>query len=110
MYVLTTFANGLLMGKIMAFSPVNIPTRLNMDDHYQNYTGVTEDINKAIKATARTKSKLSDKIRSEVLLQKSGLKCLNEAVASTTAVTVWKAKTFMDPLDHLFCNHFSRKL
>ena len=53
-----------------------------MDDHYQNYTGVTEDINKAIKATARTitKSKLSDKIRSEVLLQKSGLKCLNEQV------------------------------
>jgi hypothetical protein len=99
-HLLTTFANGLLMGKIMAFSPVNIPTRLNMDDHYQNYTGVTEDINKAIKATARTitKSKLSDKIRSEVLLQKSGLKCLNEAVASTTAVTVWKAKTFMDPL------------
>ena len=34
-----------------------------MDDHYQNYTGVTEDINKAIKATARTitKSKLSDR-------------------------------------------------
>merc|ERR1711894_541992 len=68
-----TFANGLLMGKIMAFSPVNIPTRLNVDDHYQNYTGVTEDINKAIKATARTitKSKLSDKIHSEVLLQQS---------------------------------------
>ena len=41
----------------------------------------SEDINKAIKATARTitKSKLSDKIRSEVLLQKSSLKCLNEA-------------------------------
>jgi len=99
-HLLTTFANGLLMGKIMAFSPVNIPVRLNMDDHYQNYMGVTEDINKAIKATARTitKSKLSDKICSEVLLQKSGLKCLNEAVASTTAVTVWKAKTFMDPL------------
>ena len=99
-HLLTTLANGLLMGKILAFSPVNIPIRLSMDDHYQNYTGVTEDINKAIKATARTitKSKLSDKIRSEVLLQKSGLKCLNEAVASTTAVTVWKAKTFMDPL------------
>ena len=42
-------------------------------------------------------------ICSEVLLQKSGLKCLNEAVASTTAVTVWKAKTFMDPLgQHIF--------
>jgi hypothetical protein len=50
--------------------------------------------------TARTitKTKLSDKIRSEVLLQKSGLKCLNEAVASITGVTVWKAKKAMDPL------------
>ena len=77
-------------GEDYSLSPVNIPTRLNMDDHYQNYTGVTEDINKAIKVTTRTitKSKLSDKIHSEVLLQKSGLKCLNEAVASTTAVTV----------------------
>ena len=44
------------------------------------------------------RSKLTDKIRSEVLLQKSGLKCLNEAVASITAVTVWKAKNAMDPL------------
>jgi hypothetical protein len=52
-HLLTTLANGLLMGKILAFSPVNIPIRLNMDDHCQNYTGVTEDIKKAIKATAR---------------------------------------------------------
>ena len=46
--------------------------------------GVTEDINKAIKATACTitKSRLSDKIRSEVLLQKADLKWLNEAVFS----------------------------
>ena len=50
----TTLANGLIMGKNMAFSPVNIPTRLNMDDHYQGYIGVTKDINKAIKATVRT--------------------------------------------------------
>ena len=35
---------------------------------------------------------------SEVLLQKAGFKCLNEAVASITAVTAWKTKTFMDPL------------
>ena len=99
-HLLTTLANGLIMGKILAASPVNIPTRLNIDDHYHNYIGVTEEINKAIKATARTitKSSLSDKIRSEVLLQKAGLKCLNEAVASITAVTVWKSKTFMDPL------------
>ena len=99
-HLLSTLANRLLMGKILAFSPVNIPTRLNMDDHYQGYIGVTEDINKAIKAAAFTitKSRLSDKIRSEVLLQKAGLKCLNEAVASITAVTVWKSKTFMNPL------------
>ena len=86
-HLLTTLANGLIMGKNMAFSPVNIPTRLNMDDHYQGYIGVTKDINKAIKATARTntKSRLSDKIRFE-------------AVASITAVTVWKTEKFMDPL------------
>ena len=101
----TTLANGLIMGKNMAFSPVNIPTRLNMDDHYQGYIGVTKDINKAIKATVRTitKSRLSDKIHFEVLLQKAGLKYLNEAVASITAVTVWKTKTFIDPLSqHIF--------
>ena len=73
---------------------------INQNDHYHDYIGVTEEINKAIKTT---KSSLSDKIRSEFLLQKAGLKCLNEAVASITAVTVWKSKTFMDPLgQHLF--------
>ena len=74
-------------------------------DHYHNYIGVTDEINKAIKATARTitKSSLSDKICLEVLLQKAGLKCLDEAVASITAVTVWKTKTFIDPLSqHIF--------
>ena len=104
-HLLTTLANGLIMGKVLAASPINIPTRLHSDDHYHNDIGVTKDINKAIKATARTitKSRLSDKIRSEVLLQKAGLKCLNEAVASITAVTVWKSKTFMDPLgQHIF--------
>ena len=57
--------------------------------------GVTEDINKAIKATACTitKSRLSDKIRSDVLLQRAGLKCLNEAVACITV-----KKKLMDPL------------
>ena len=45
----------------------------------------------------------SDKIRSEVLLQKSGLKCLNEAVACMKAVSVWKSKRVMDPLgQHIF--------
>ena len=99
-HLLTTLANGLLMGKVLAAAPINIPTRLQSDDYYHGYVGVIEDINKAIKATARTitKSRLTDKIRSDVLLQKAGLKCLNEAVASITAVTVWKSKTVMDPL------------
>ena len=55
------------MEEILATSLVSIPTRLNSDDHYHDYIGVTEEINKAVKATActTTKSRLSDKIRSE---------------------------------------------
>ena len=72
--------------------------RLNDDDN--TFIGVTEDINKAIKKTARTitKTKPSEKIRSEIILQRANLKCLNEAVASIVAVTVWKAKQSMNPL------------
>ena len=61
---------------------------------------VTEEINRAIKSVARsiTKTKLSDKVRSEIVLHKANLKCLNEAVASITATTVWKANKTMNPL------------
>ena len=91
-HLLATFANGLLMGKILAACPVTVPIRLNSDEKSCNL--LTEEINKAIKATARTvtKTKLSDRIRSEDVLSKANLKCLNEAVASIMAVTVWKAK------------------
>ena len=97
-YVLTTFANGLLMGKILSACPVTIPIRLNMDDN--TCISITEEINKAIKATARciTRTKLSDKVCSEDTLHKAGLKCLNEAVASILAVTVWKSKQSMNML------------
>ena len=97
-HVLSKFANGLLMGKILSACPVTIPVQLHSDD--KSFISVTEDINKAIKATARTitKTKLSDKIRSEDTLRKANLKCLNEAVASITAITVWKSKQSMDPL------------
>jgi hypothetical protein len=97
-HLLATFANGLLMGKILAACPVTIPIRLNSDD--RSCIGLTEDINKAIKATARTitKTKLSDKIRSENVLHKANLRCLNESVASIIAVTVWKAKQSMNSL------------
>ena len=96
--VLSTFANGLLMGKILASCPVTIPFRLSNDD--KSSIGITEEINKTIKAAARiiTKTKLSDKVRSEVILQRANLKCLNEAVASIAAVTAWKSKQSMDQL------------
>ena len=45
------------MGKVLAAAPINIPTRLHSDDYYHGYVGVTKDINKAIKATARTITK-----------------------------------------------------
>ena len=88
------------MGKILSACPVTIPVRLHSDD--KSFISVTEDINKAIKATARTitKTKLSDKIRSEDILHKANLKCLNEAVASIMALTVWKSKQSMDPLGY----------
>ena len=86
------------MGKILASCPVTIPIRLNIED--RSFVGITEEINKAIKATAWsiTKTKLSDKIRSEEVLQKANLKCLNESVASIMAITVWKSKESMNPL------------
>ena len=97
-HVLATLANGLLMGKILASCPVTIPLRINDDD--RSGITVTEEINKAIKSTARTitKTKLSDKVHSEDVLKKANLKCLNEAVASIVATTVWKSKQSMDPL------------
>ena len=97
-HLLATFTNGLLMGKILASCPVTIPLRINSDDRFS--IGVTEDINKAIKSSARTitKTKLSDKIRSEDILRKANLRCLNEAVASIVATMVWKSKQSMDPL------------
>ena len=97
-HTLKTFAKGLLMGKILAACPLAIPVKL--DDNDKCFISVTEEINKAIKATARTitRTKLSEKIHSDVILHKAQLKCLNEAVASITALTAWKSKKCMDPL------------
>ena len=97
-HLLALFTKGLLMGKIFAACPITIPLRITNEDR-QNVV-VMEDINKAIKSSARTitKTKLSDRICSEDVLRKANLKCLNEAVASITAITVWKSKQSMDPL------------
>ena len=97
-HLLRTFANGLLMGKTLAACPVTIPIRLTDED--RSCIGVTDEINKAIKATVLSinKTKLSDKNRSEDTLRKANLKCLNEAVASVTATTIWKSKQSMNPI------------
>ena len=97
-YLLRTFANGLLMGKIIAAAPATIPIRIDQED-----TGsitLTEEINKSIKSTARsiTRIKLSDKVRSEVVLAKACLRCLNEVTASAMAILTWKSKKLMSPL------------
>ena len=68
----------------------------------QNRGAVTliEQINVAIKSAARTitQTKLSDKVPSHLVLSKAGLSCLNEMVASASALMAWKSKIFMDPL------------
>ena len=94
------------MGKILAASPATIPIRLDPEDRGSNT--VTEEINKAIKATARTitRTRLSDKMHSEVILTKARIRCLNEAAASAMAVLVWKSKQAMNPLGVLL---FSKK-
>ena len=99
-HVLATLANGLLMGKILAACPVTIPVRITDDDRSQSHITVTEEINMAMKSTARTitKTKLLDKVCSEDVLAKANLKCLNEAVGANTATTVWKSKQSNNPL------------
>ena len=97
-HLLGIFANGLLMGKILASAPASIPIRIQPED--RNSITVTEDINKSIKAAAKsiTRTKLSDKVRTETVLAKAGLCCLNEAVAPALAALVWTSKQNMNPL------------
>ena len=73
---------------------------MKLHDDDKCFITITEEINKSIKATARTitKTKLSDKIRSENILDKANLKCLNESVASIMATTLWKSKQSMDQI------------
>ena len=97
-HILTKLTHGILMGKILTACPVTIPVRISNED--KHCISVTEEINKSIKSCARiiTKTKLSDKVHSEEVLWRAKLKCLNEAVASVTATTIWKSKQCMDPL------------
>ena len=60
----------------------------------------TENINRSIKSVARTitRTALSDKVSSKSILEKAGLRTLNEMVASQTAFMVRKSKKAKDPL------------
>ena len=95
-HLLRLLANGLVIGKILAAAPAAIP--LAYDDRAANLA--TENINRSIKSVARTitKTSLSDKVSSKSVLEKAGLRPLNEMVASQSAVMVWKSKKAKDPL------------
>ena len=64
----------------------------------KNVTSQTEP--RLIKSVAQTitKTALSDKVSSKSVLEKAGLRPLNEMVASQSAVMVWKSKKAKDPL------------
>ena len=74
-------------------------------------SGILSDIDKSIKATARTitRTSLKDKIRSEVILWKAGLRGLTEAVSEIMACTIWIARKEMNLLGHLFENKISTR-
>ena len=96
--LLRLLANGLVIGKILAAAPAAIPFKLAYDDRAANLA--TENINRSIKSVARTitKTALNDKVSSKSVLEKAGLRPLNEMVASQTALMVWKSKKANDPL------------
>ena len=97
-YLLKILTNGLLIGKIAAAAQAAIPFKIAVDDRAANLA--TDKINRAIKSAARTitKTSLKDMVSSEQVLQKAGLRNLNEIVASTSVVMVWKSKKLNDPL------------
>ena len=53
--------------------------------------------------------KPTDKVRSEVILERAGLKSLTEAVSVTMATLIWKARKEMNTLGFIFENKSSIK-
>ena len=108
--LLKPLANGLLMGKILAAAPAAIPIRLNpLDKPY--LSGILNEIEKSIRATARTitPTSLNDRLRSEIVLSNAGLRSLTEAVSETMACAIWKARNEMNPLGQIFRNKLSTR-
>lgn len=106
-HLLRTFTNGLLVGKIMAAAPAVIPypiihecTPEYRDNQSKGAMTLTGQINMSVKSAARTitRTRLSEKIPSKTVLNKAGLRNLNEMVASASAIMTWKSKISWDPL------------
>ena len=72
---------------------------------------ILNEIDKSIKATARTitHTSLKDKIRSDIVLSRAGLQSLTEAVSETMACAIWKARKEMNPLGCIFKNKHSNR-
>ena len=79
--------------------PAAIPFKIAYNDQAANLA--TDKINRSIESVAHTitKTKLTDKVSTESVLQKAGLRSLNEIVASSAVMMVWKSKNSNDPLD-----------
>ena len=76
----------------MAAALVATPFRIDQGD--KRAVKITEKISYALKSTGGTitRTRLTDKMRSETVLQKADLCGLNEMVATPSAMMVWKAK------------------
>ena len=69
-------------------------------------SGILTDIDKSIRVTARTitRTSLKDKIRTETVLYKAGLRSLTQAVSEIMACEIWKAQNKKNPLGHVYQN------
>ena len=91
------------MGKVLAAAPAALPIKTHqLEKSFQS--GLIEDINKSIKSTARTiiKTKLSDKVPTDIVLWKARLPSLSQAVSKCLASLIWKARKYMNPLGQIF--------
>ena len=103
--LLKPLSHGILMGKIVSASAAAIPIKTHIQDKpFQSV--LLEDINKSIKCAARTitKTKLTDKVSSDIVLWKAGLPSLNTAVSTCMVSLIWKARNHMNPLGRIFEN------
>ena len=107
----TPCKRGLLIGKILSAAPTAISIRLTPHDK-PYLSGILNDIDKSIRATARTITRISlkDKIKNETVLAKAGLRCLTDIVCESMACTIWKARKDMNPLGRIFQNKISTKV